>query len=210
MSIGPALTHTLYINADGVTLTHGSEDATANTTHDVAQATTFAPWLAGDAARATRIANLVTEVRTTLAAYDVSVVATRPATGSYDMVVLTDSPASTVAGAPAGGIVTSVCNVTPSVVSILFGPTYAAFTTAQAQDTLANYAIALFANEAGIPWSTKPADCMCFADGACTPPNAPCTIGGAGTAIDSHVGCGLSGPTMDERALFLSAFGAHP
>src|SRR5207247_781962 len=108
------------------------------------------------------------------------------------------------------GTVPSTCNGTASVVSILFGPTFSGLTTAQQKDTMATYSIAQFGIEAAIPFSKKPQDCMCYADQACVTPTAACTIGGAGTTIDTILTCNVSGTTMNEGALFLAAFGPHP
>ena len=209
-SKGPALSRTLYVNTEGVMLVSGNDDATLNKIGAITSHLA-APWLANDAQRATKIAAVVSQIQTTLAAYNVSVVATRPAAAPYDMVVMTDTPAA-MFGLPAGlgGLLSPTCNATPSVISLLFGSSYASLTDVQLKNLFANYAIVGFGVAAGIPMSTKDRDCMCYSDDTCHPTVGPCTIGGAATSMVTPDQCGSDATVMDEAALFLAAWGPHP
>lgn len=207
-----ALTHTLYINTEGVAIAPGLDDAITNKSSVVAAAQTLKPWLMTDAARLTKITNLVTEVQAILLPYDVAIVTTRPASGSYDMLVITDNTSASV-GLPAGagGTTPATCNATPAVVSFLFGPSYSSSPDLTVRHTFATLAVAMFAIEAGIPGSNVAQDCMCYAGASCPATlTAPCTIGGAGIAIDSLLPCAATGTTMNEGAAFLAAYGPHP
>ena len=207
---GTALSHTLYINAEGVTLVPGSDDATMNKMSTISSSHAAVKWLANDAQRTTKIANLVTQVQATLAPYNVSIVSTRPAAGPYDMLVITDSTAQSFGlGAGAGGLLSLSCNTIPSAVAMLFGPSYSSFTDVQLRNTFASYAIAGFAIQAGLPQSKKDQDCMCYTDNSCGTLTGACTIGGANTPVWTPDPCGFSGSTMDEAAQFLGAWGPH-
>ena len=208
---GTALSRTLYINTEGLTLAPGSDDATMDKTSLISTATTATKWLANDAQRSTKIAALVTQIQTTLAAYNVSIVSTRPAAGPYDMVVITDSTSQSFGfGAGQGGASPVTCSTIPSAISLLFGSSYAGFTDVKLRNTFASYAIAQFGIDAHVPMSAKNQDCMCYAGQSCGPLTGPCTIGGPGTPIMQPDLCGFGSATMDEGAQFLAAWGPHP
>lgn len=205
---GNALTHTLYINTEGVTLSPGMDDATMDKSTVTDAPVTVKPWLAGETDRATRIADFVAEVRAEVADYNVSVVDARPTTGSYHMLVVTDSTSQEAGLAATGGILPVNCQRRSAVVSMLFGAYYKQYAAITVRNLLATYAVAMFGQLSGIPFSKKPEDCMCYPGPQCTNSHGACTVGGAGTPIadnDCH-----GGVTMDERALFLAAFGPHP
>ena len=209
---GSALTHTLYINTEGVAIAPGLDDAITNKSSVVAAAQTLKPWLMTDAARLTKITNLVTEVQAILLPYDVAIVTTRPASGSYDMLVITDNTSASVGlAAGAGGTTPATCNSTPAVISFLFGPSYSGFPDLTLRHTFATFAVSMFGIEGGIPGSNVAQDCMCYAGANCPATlTSQCTIGGAGIAIDSLLPCAAAGSTMNEGAAFLAAYGPHP
>jgi hypothetical protein len=214
---GNAKSHTLYLNTEGVSVTAGADDATMNKSSIIGAPATLMPFLVGAAGRDTRLAEIATQIETTLAPYGVTVVTTRPATGPYDMVVVTDDTGAklTPSLASAGSITPTTCNSAASVVSFIFPVAFTGTSPAQVRNLVANQAIAIFANNAGVPISTTTGDCMCYVASSCVAPseNAICTIGGATTAVDqSNSGieaCGDTSPTMDEAAKFLAAFGNH-
>jgi hypothetical protein len=204
-------THTLFLNFEGVTLAAGSsDDATQNESALVDGPTTLSPYLNGGSNRATEISAIVAEVTNILAPYDVNVVKTRPGAGTYVMIVTSDDASTALdctnclADAPAD------CGTADSPVAFNFGlgsgaPIAVHQLTA---DTVAMVGLTVL----GIPESAVPNDCMCIADSHCIfPPSQQCAVGGAGTAISANkAGCPASGTVMDENALFLSGFGAHP
>ena len=200
--------HTLYINADGVTLTLGVDDATQNSTELVQHTAILKPWLMIDAARATKIGDLAVELQTLVAPYDVTITTTRPTSGDYDMFVVTDSD-GTAAGFSAGqgGLASLSCTASAKSIAIQFAPPYSALTDETRKHNFAAYALATFGISSGIPQTKVFGDCMCYSAQQCGQISAPCHIGGAGTAVDNSL---CSGPgTMDEGAQFLAAFGPH-
>lgn len=207
---GPALTHTLFVNTEGVTVLPGANDAANNRTVIVSQPIALRPILSDDPQRQAKIDDILAQLRTILSPYDISVVAARPAAGNYHMVVLTDDNSQLLGLAPDLAASTpSPCNTQPSVISFEFG--YSGFTDQLKRDFAVRNAIAMFADEAAVPISTKHGDCMCFSNDECFV-GSPCTIGGPGTMIDTTGGCsgGAVGTTMNEGSLFLEVFGPHP
>lgn len=195
----PAKTHTLYVHTDGIMLLPGEDDATNNRSSIAAQAVSLAPYLVGEPQRQALIDGVVMQVKSIVAPYDIEVVTVRPASGDYSMMVMTDDSAQVLGLAPGMAAITrSSCNQRSSPVSFAFGY--------PGRDYAARNAIAMFADQAAIPLSTKPGDCMCFASSVCTQVG-PCTIGGPGTPIDQSAGCTTGEPTMDEAAMFLAVFG---
>ena len=200
--------HTLFVNTEGVTIKAGSTDATRDQSDIVLQMATLKPWMMADANRATKIADLMTELQTIVAPYDVTVVNTRPTSGDYDMFVITDSD-GTAAGFSAGqgGIAAISCVAMAKAVALQFAPPYASSTDEQRKHNFGAYALATFGISSGIPQSQVYGDCMCYTSQECGQINAACHIGGAGTAVNTQF-CG-GAATMDEGAQFLAAFGAH-
>ncbi len=203
----PAMTHTLYLNAEGVTLVPGEDDATTNRSAIPPQAVSLGAFLRDDSERQTKIDAIVMQLHAILAPYNIDIVTTRPATGSYQMIVMTDDPASALGlSATINATTRSSCNRRPSPISFTFG--YAGATDQRKRDFAVRNVIAMFADQAAIPISRKPGDCMCFVDVACAA-LSPCTIGGPGTPIDSRSGCPTTETTMDEASLFRDVFGAR-
>ncbi|HEY3803123.1 MAG TPA: hypothetical protein VGL61_10980 [Kofleriaceae bacterium] len=210
-----ARTHTLYLNfgdpaMHGVTLAPGSaDDATQNISSLVTSPTTLAPYLGSAADRAVQISNLVAEVSNILAPYDIDVVTTMPTSGTFMMVVSTDTASTALACTDCPALAPGDCGAVDSPIAFNFGagsgsalPVHG-FTT----DTVAMAGLSIL----GIPTSAVPDDCMCFSDANCVfPPDRQCSIGGAGTAISqTKPGCPTSDTVMNESGLFLAGFGPH-
>ena len=135
---------------------------------------------------------------------------TRPTSGTYMMVVSTDAPSSTLGCTDCPALAPADCGALDSPVAFNFGEGSGAPLPAHGltADTVAMAGLSIL----GVPTSAVPDDCMCFADSNCVfPPNKQCSIGGAGTAISAtKPGCPTTQTVMDENALFLAGFGAHP
>ena len=198
---GSAMSHTLFLQTEGVTLAAGADDATTNTSSLVTGPVTLAKFLGSDAQRAADIAAIKEQLDGTLSPYDVTVTLSRPTAGPYDMLVMTDD-LPTKAGQQNGTAVPDSCNTVASEVALQFG-------TETDLNHLARNAVSLLGITAGIPLSNKLGDCMCLADTDCATLSTPCTIGGAGTLVSTTPGCPNGQSTDDETALFLAAFGPH-
>jgi hypothetical protein len=161
----------------------------------------------GDPDRDAKIGAIVSDLSSLLAPYDVTIVATRPTSAGYSMIVMTDDNASVV-GQPAElpAATRSTCNMRTSPVSFEFG--YGGSPEELRRDFAVRNALARFADQAAIPLSKKHGDCMCFVNDACWI-GSLCTIGGAGTPIDPTGGCPTSATEVDEADAFLQVFGAR-
>jgi len=204
-------THTLYLNFEGVTVAAGSsDDATQNQSALVDSPTTLTSYLGSAANRSTQIGNIVAEVANILAPYDVNVVMTRPGGGTYAMIVTTDASSDALGCTGCLSDAPADCGTVESPIAFNFGlGSGSAINVHQlTADTVAMLGLTVL----GVPESAVPNDCMCISDSHCIfPPSQQCTIGGAGTAISAtKAGCMASGTVMDENALFLAGFGAHP
>lgn len=201
--------HTLFINTEGVTITAGSTDATQNMSDIVLHDATLKPWMMGDANRAAKIADFMTELQTIVAPYDVTIVNTRPASGDYDMFVTTDSD-GTAAGYSAGqgGIAAISCASKAKAVALQFVPPYASSTDDGRKHNFGAYALGTFGIASGIPQSNVYGDCMCYSGQQCGQITEACHIGGPGTVVDTQLCTGSA--TMDEAAIWTAAFGPHP
>ncbi len=200
---GTALARTLFVNAEGVLVrSAAADDATLDRSTIVDEDTSLRPYLALDPARTSKIATIVGLIETTLASYDVTVTTTRPASGTYNMVVLTDDGGSRI------GLVDSVyaiapitCNSVPSVTSFVF-------TKGGLEDHhIARAMIENLGLAAGIPHVSKADDCMYGGSNAGPVPDSMCTISGAGTPVADNA-CGLTATSIDVHQRFLDAFGA--
>lgn len=193
--------HVVYLAFDGETVTPGTDDPVKTTSPLPSKAYT-AKYLPNDAARTTKIDAIVTEVRAILAPYDVALVTTRPASGSYDLIVVGGSP--TDAGITAGVGALSIagqCTLTGTHVALVFD-------LGQPPHDLVRLIVSLTGMAHNVSMTKKPDDCMCYADVACTTLAAACTIGGAGTTVDTSFYNCAGGPTTDEHQAWLAAFGA--
>jgi hypothetical protein len=204
---GTALDHVLFVNTEGVDLHPGAEDATLNVSSIISAPETARPFAATSGDRADQIAAIVGEAQAILAPYDIEVVTVRPATGPYHQIVLTDShpqelglPVGVFALAPSAG-----CTPVASEIGLVF-----AQEAGQGVHLEAENIVAIFGGISLIPLVTKAGDCMCFASSSCAALTAACTIGGAGTALDTeHDQCHGAGPDVDEAAVWLSTFGSY-
>jgi hypothetical protein len=204
---GPRLAsgaHVYFLNFDGQALTSGADDPAANRSSLLGTSVTLPAYIAGDVARATKIQAIVSEANAILAPYDVALVTTRPASGSYDMLVAGGT--SQQAGFPAGLLGTAPVDCTgalPHHIALLFD-------LGTGHDAARQIVGSLGIGHA-VSASTASTDCMCIADASCTTLAAACTIGGAGTSVSSNATCEAAGvTTMNVNQKFLAAFGAHP
>jgi len=200
-----ALTHTLFLATEGVAVTPGADDATANTTSLVPQAVTIGAYLVGASDRDTQIATLASDLAAVVAPYDITVTTTRPAAGPYTMVIATDDPSTGVVGTGGVTFITpqtcTPADESASEIGIVFG--FAGRTGFDVEHD----AIAMFGSLQQIPGTAKPGDCMCWNCGLF---DATCTIGGAATpTAPGGPNCG-GAQTIDEQAAFLATFGPHP
>ncbi|HEU0032053.1 MAG TPA: hypothetical protein VFQ53_15575 [Kofleriaceae bacterium] len=198
----PAMTKLLYLAIDGVAIVKSTtENAKLNQSTAASQDGVLLPFLNNDLQRQQKLDALTAQLAATLAPYDITITTSRPPSGGgdYHMIVLTDSPPTTL-GFPNGvsAVVPTACNTLPSVIG--FGFLANMFDT----NRLASSTIALFGITGGVPTSTKDGDCMCL---SCATLTAPCTLGGAGTPIDPL--CGRSG-TLDIAGMFLAVYGPRP
>src|SRR5438105_4580457 len=77
----------------------GTDDPVNNKTSILTNAYTMPPFLMNDAQHATKIAAIVAEAQAVLAPYNITITTTRPASGTYDMMVAGGTPQA--AGLPA-------------------------------------------------------------------------------------------------------------
>ncbi len=109
---------TLFVNFDGVTLTHGSPDDAPNDVSSIAQLTgePLAPYDGTIPA-----AQLLAQVKAGLAPFSVCVTSDRPAAGPYTMVVVTGSPSPFGNGVATLGSL-DCGNANPNNVAVVFAP----------------------------------------------------------------------------------------
>jgi hypothetical protein len=205
-----ARTHTLYLNFEGATLAAGSaDDATQNLSSLATGPTTLLPYLSNVANRATQITDLVDEVENILAPYDVNIMVTKPALGTYMMVVSTDSSSDLLACTDCPALAPGDCGAVDSPIAFNFGP--GGGSALPVHGLTANTVAMVGLSILSVPTSAVPNDCMCFTDTNCIyPPTQQCTIGGAGTAVSTaKPGCPTNATVMNESALFLAGLGPH-
>ena len=210
----------VYLNTEGVTLSKvgvscSIDDAQTNCTSLIAQdQTVVPPFLPGVATRQPYIDQIVTDAQGILAPYSIDIVTTRPATGSYQMVVLGGDAVSITGGCP-GCSAISLFRCTPSfnVVDLMFdGGTVLPQTEANYANTLVGDIGIL----SGLVASVEPGDCMCRFDTPCISDMAvttPCTFGSNEQTTVSTDGngtpenCGRA--TEDEPALLEASLGCR-
>jgi hypothetical protein len=200
----PSGANVYYLNFEGQSLSAGTDDPVTNKSQILSGSVTMPAYLAGDAQRAAKIQTLVSEVRAVLAPYDIDVVTTRPASGTYDMLVAggTSQQAGQPAGLPGQAVVDCTATVARHI-SFLFD-------LSTGHDA-ARQIIGSLGVSHGISASTASTDCMCIADAGCTTLAAACTIGGANTPVSANASCETTGvTTMNEQQKFVTKFGAHP
>src|SRR5438477_11168766 len=139
----------------------GNDDLTQGVSHIAQTAVMLMLYRAGAADRAASIATITSDLTTLLAPYAIDVVTTRPAS-AYDMVIVTASTAGAIgAGAQnTGALALPGCDQPHGFeISYVFG---AVTTTPNTEHFVANLALAMFAQEYGVPITNQAGDCMCF------------------------------------------------
>ena len=191
----------MFLNFDGVTLTKGNcNDAPTNCVDYVTtDQTVVPPFLNGNADRAADIAAIVQVVNDALAPYSIEIVTSRPASGSYDMIVVGGDPSLVGGSAGLLGLAPGNCTPRTNLVSMEFDHGYTA------PYVYANLMLSDIAVFAGLSASTDPGDCMCrVAMGCAISPTKVCTFARTGN-VDPTVSCGRVSP-QDEQAELDTAY----
>jgi hypothetical protein len=181
----PTGLHRLYLDFDGEALAPGADDATRSRSHLVGAEVTVPPF-SGEPAD---VRAIVASVQATLASFDVEVVATRPADGSYDMIVFggrSDRVVGTEGIQFAGP---DECDAWPAA-QIGF-----VFDVRKPREAFASTAVGLYAVMHGAATTATPGDCLCLSDDACGVSPLRCSF-------RSHV---LGSPTSSCRAAAASS-----
>jgi hypothetical protein len=199
----------LFMNFDGVSLTMGTDEASTNTSTIVTAPIALPPYLDGAADRQTRIDAIATATRTRLAPYDVELVTARPADAGYAMIVVSGDSKAVAGASGVSALVTNGCaGADPHGIAFLFQSSASA--DVYGPELKANLVLAMVGFEHQLPPTSKAGDCMCFAATSCTQPEKACTVGAAGTTVDTANACSGAPSTIDEGALFTAALGTHP
>jgi hypothetical protein len=168
--VAKCTSRTVYLNFEGQQLTQGPSDATLNQASWMTISSgTAPPYLSGNANRATAIQSIVDGITAQLAQFPISVVATRPASGNYVMIVFGGK--STDVGSRFGGAVNQLdCgDARPNDVAWIsdgVSPT----------ERVVNFAVGAVGFGLGLTATTDPKDCMCGWDNQCTPNNGACRL----------------------------------
>ena len=162
----------VYLSFEGQTLTRGRSDATTNLAEwmQIDQGTA-PPYLAGIANRAATIQAIVDGVRAQLAQVPVTVVTTRPASGSYMMIVYGGRAAAV--GSRFGAAVNRLdCDDSrPSDVAWVSD-------SVSPVQRVVNTTLGAIGFGLGLTATTDPGDCMCGWDNACSSDNTvACQLG---------------------------------
>jgi hypothetical protein len=205
----------VFLAFDGVTLQPGTATSSnTNTTPFVTTTTTVPPYLDGIATRGATIDAIVAEATKRLAPLNLEIVTTRPV-GEYFMIVVT-GPASVIGFSNGTSAVAYIgCTAMPpdlahhhDGIALMFQSS--AGTTDQYGPAFkGNLVLGALALENGVPPTTSPTDCLCWAAAGCGANTQACTIGGAGTAVDVPHSCPGTAATDDELGLLVAEFGAH-
>ncbi|MBA2542383.1 MAG: hypothetical protein H0V17_22265 [Deltaproteobacteria bacterium] len=195
----------VFLNFEGVDMTSGPDDATANTASVLLAGPTYtlSPYLSSNPDRDARIAGVTALVDEILVRFRISVVTTRPASGPYNMIVLTGMPGE--AGYPVNtfGAAPKLCGDTSESPTVLiFGDTL----LDPRDDVIASLSVAGLAVSQGIPSSNEANDCACW-DGPSCVFDGSCSFGGLGTPIAPDEPCANGATVMSTLAQFTSVFG---
>jgi hypothetical protein len=190
----------LYLNFEGATLQpspNGQDDATMNITHRVTAQRVVPPFIAANPNRATIIAGIVAQVKSTLAFWDIDVVTTRPLAGDYAMVVFGGDSQSIIGQANQTTSFTFDCGAdNQRDLALVYD---AAFTSLNAVG-VANITLRIVGTNVGMETVTTQGDCMCSPAASCSFGMTPCDYGVAptGTMVcsDSPPGTSQDGPTV--------------
>jgi hypothetical protein len=189
----------VYLDFDGVTLTRGPSDATTNTAVwlGVAQATIPA-YLASAPSRAQMIHDVTANVTATLSSIPATVVTTRPASGSYVMIVFGGTP-QTVNVPYIDAVAHLDCgDADPNDVGLVFDNVSPL--TAQ---KVADYAVGAIAFGLGLTGTHAPDDCLCGWANGCQQNATACTLS---SSIGADLRCNGQTNPQDEVATFRTAF----
>jgi hypothetical protein len=189
-------TFVVFLNFEGATITHGNaDDASTDTSFLVQNTFLVGRFLGSRPDRDARIAEIVSLVAETFAPFDVSIVTTRPAAGTYAMVVFgpTAGTFSDIGSYPSEfGMSPFNCGFTKNSIGFVFDT---------ADPEIAHRAaVAAIVGPLGLPQSFTPDDCLCVSDnGVCDPahPCRTCTLSRA-TPVDT-----ICGPTTSDEPLRL-------
>jgi hypothetical protein len=199
----PPGTHVVYMNFDGVFLMSGVRDIPImDISGSLSNAYDMPPFLDGDSGRAATITAILDTARATLAPYDVELVTERPATGLYDMIAFGGSAAD--AGLEAGLHATYPLRCDDAGVNIVLVFDDVLTDT----DDYAYTVVSAIGGTNRIPLSSLAGDCMCWTGKTCVFDGEMCTIGGAGTPVNTTDWICEGLTEMDEHALFLAELGA--
>lgn len=192
---------TVYLNFDGQTLQKGPSDATLNQASWMQIATGTAPrYLSSNTNRMAVIQNVVAGVQSQLSSFPVTVVTTRPPSGSYVMIVFGGTQQQV--GSLYGGAVNQLdCgDQRPNDVAWIGD----GVTPVQ---RVVNFTVGAIGFGLGLTATQDPNDCMCGWDNVCTSNNtAACNLTSPiNRDLTANQTCaGLS--VQDEVATFRKAF----
>ena len=160
----------VFLNFDGQALTRGPSDATLNQASWMTIARgTAPPYLSGSNGRDAATQSITDGVRSQLSQFPITVVTTRPSSGSYVMIVFGGT--ADAVGSNFGGAVNQLdCGDTrPNDVAWIGD-------SVTGQRAI-NTAIGAIGFGLGLTATTDPRDCMCSWDNNCRANNTPCKLG---------------------------------
>jgi hypothetical protein len=200
---GPPPPHVVYVHFDGLFVMSGSRDLPLQ---DVSALLTAPfeppPFMDGDPGRDAAIADLLAGARAILAPYDVELVTERPASGVYDMVVVGGQSIDAPGLDPdLDGAFDQRCDDTGANIILVFE-------RATDVDDYVSILVGGIGGANRVPLSDLAGDCMCWTGKACVRDGEPCTIGGAGTPVNTVDWTCENITEMDEHARFLDGLGA--
>jgi len=204
---------TVYLSFGGEMIqpaTAGADNAAMNMSSILTAAKTVPPYLDNVATRDTTIAQVVSETQARFAPFDVAVVTDRPTSGDYFMIVFTGEPGP-ILGAGTNGtsaITTESCPTGPNPNGIAFQFQSGTSADAYVPVQRGNLSIPAVALAQLVPPTSMTNDCTCWAATGCGFPTTPCTIGGAGTPVDTAHACPGAPATEDEMSVLTGIFGA--
>lgn len=191
---------TVFLNFGGQALTRGPSDATQNQASWMTIASgTAPPYLAGDGGRTAAIQSITDGVRGQLSQFPITVTTSRPATGSYVMIVFGGT--ADLVGSNFGAAVNQLdCGDTrPSDVAWISD-------NATGQRAI-NLAVGAIGFGLGLTATTDQRDCMCGWDNNCRSSNgAPCRLGSPIARDPAARQLCPNTTTQDEVAAFRTAF----
>jgi hypothetical protein len=200
-------TTTLYLNFEQwVYVNVGVEDATRGFSTLVSDQTVFRGYREGDPSRGDAIRAITDEIADLLSPYAIRVTRDRPDQGSYHMIQFTDDDGHATGCASCISRAPKFCEAaSPQMTGFVFAA------SSPPQHVITSQVVSIVAMFGGLPTSSQPGDCLCYAntDGCIAAlTNAACTIGGANTPVSTTQICPTTKTTMDEHAEMLAAFGA--